>query len=1763
MDASSSHLTAPQYGYDFVLSTTQASINASLLQYLDESDQPEQYVCYLADSATGNPSEQITLEELISKSGYNPFEIPNQADTTGDAIKALTAQRFLVGIRIRIGLPPDVEFSKLPPIVTLGDDVKQIRFNMFCAEFTVIQNSPANGWGGEARWDVWSQPDGDFWTVSTNVNLKIADLDNELDTTYFRKHPQEKQAILDQLKNLSGSAFSLQQLLFDLNNASLQSNTSFGGIDPASNAYIMLEKSFINLWAAAAAEKGQPLVSVVTVNQSTDPSQLQLTDFERAINPPRDSSGNVINSPTQSQADASTLDHLSAVNHNALPQPSPFQWNWLRTDQVTDISGVIAINRGTYAKFLMEQIVPEIKKTCLKPDVFVWNTVGRGNFRIKLVPGNSPQTAKVTDSGKDMIGIKYSAGHYDESHGLAMFTGCKVVSSYACDVSVNSTAVTIKQHLKIYIWLKWDLTSSDANVVDKTFIDDYDLTVTQDGALKLAHGKHNWEDHSHSGSLDDFSNFFVNLNDAIENVRKWADKIATIYDQSIGFDNLQSFIFPGSKVFTYKSPNFSDYQDLVCPITYVDTDTRRLGAGNGRTRPRRSLQLLQNTAPCKAFTLSASTELIENYLQGRLVSPTGKFEALQTADGHGLVFSTDNQGVFHVIEEQLQSTAGWTVTDLSTSAIEAQFPGKPDAQVNTFDVGQSVVNGSISLAMAVRSDNTDTLFVSLGNSNSKTAWNQNPRWTRVPFDATGSSSTGTTIRSMLFAETSNSTEYLIVDIDRSSTSTKKQIERYHVDMTKADGHYWVKHDVPVDISNGDYQSCIGRVKKGRVDGVYTSGKIEGSPQLVYVPIVNVYGDTAPAPRRLQLPNGAVPSAIASSRNGPDAVADLRTTTDLYVTSGSNLYWFAADAQKDGSSGTLLLEDAVFSQTTTLIATTHDGATTIWGKNGNNQVYYLSCPTSQIALPGSWSVPVPLLTGIEHLSAYVNRVDGDKTVFASGGNNLFKIEASLTGSKMWKPQKITIAAHPEEKAVPYKSYTSTLQVTDENDLPADKATVSITTPARTPVFINGLYYVLSQTPVQVVTDRTGSVTVVEATEDINAAVLTVTCNGGSPQEVNPMAKSFKKLTALTTEDAFRRATVPEIITAGGVVGSVPSVPIVDASTSSEDLRGVAAGLDHLQDAYTEVQPGSSLVCFNKGVIPATLFYSSGSVRGLGDAIAIAAGDIFQWLKSGVEYIIDIIKDIATDTWHFIARIAGKVYSAVLDTVEAVNGAIEWIFNAIKTTIEDLIPFIQFLFEWNDISRTKHVMANIARLYVQAQVEAIPEARMSFDAGIASLKESLAAWATTDYSALGDAASKPASSSASNPSKGQTSGSQLLAHHFRNNAENLTIQGDLRALKEVGDGAQEIIDVLLAALSKEGAVLSETYTQLKDLANKFFDMSIADVLKQLLLILGDAVLDSTQIVVDALMDILHSLAQSAIALLDTKIHIPVISDILNAIGVPDISFLDLFMWITAVGFTVVYKIAKGEAPFPDNNDTKRITSATTWSELSALFSQPSKLAHTTTKHKDDAINVTSILSQSAQRAVFIGGHATAGFIILMGDFLNVFEAQALTGDNAFSITAAIAGILAAAFQGSTDFLVPRHPVANTAVRVISYATLTSTITAKLIFSGPGQKLFAAKCDWFAVGDGRATGAIVNAVLVIPALCVSGWHFHELSQLPESNQRSAAIVGEVSNLTSYVSRIAYATAVNDYEESTRLVAIGVMAVSNVATAGLQTAEAFLSEK
>ena len=76
-----------------------------------------------------------------------------------------------------------------------------------------------------------------------------------------------------------------------------------------------------------------------------------------------------------------------------------------------------------------------------------------------------------------------------------------------------------------------------------------------------------------------------------------------------------------------------------------------------------------------------------------------------------------------------------------------------------------------------------------------------------------------------------------------------------------------------------------------------------------------------------------------------------------------------------------------------------------------------------------------------------------------------------------------------------------------------------------------------------------------------------------------------------------------------------------------------------------------------------------------------------------------------------------------------------------------------------------------------------------------------------------------------------------------------------------------------------------TSLQALVARAPGMSAVDLTKAILGIVADTVLESVRLVIDALLDVLREFAKAAIAVLDIPVHIPVVSDILNAVGVDE--------------------------------------------------------------------------------------------------------------------------------------------------------------------------------------------------------------------------------------------------------------------------------------
>jgi hypothetical protein len=1864
MAPNSSHLADEKYRYDLVVSTTQESINAGLLQYLQNTSttQPYQYLFYMADQQ-GATTVRLTLTELLSKSGnVNPFDIPNDTDTTDPRIQKLFAARFVCGVRLRAGVPPGLVQSvpgkgpqiRLPaPIVTLGRSADNVIFNMYCSDVTLISFRPSGGYN-PGTWKWYSQPSGTPWYVSTRTDITSQNLNKDLDTPYFNKNPELKKQLLARLNNLSGSAFSLQQLLFNLDSAVSQTVPSFVGVGDKDASHL-LGLAFADLWASEAKEQGLPLVGVTAVAQYPDGSPLRLTGLLRSVSPVVDSStGAPIDNPSQLQTSATTLNYLCATGGRSVPGASSFSWNWIEPQDISQSSGVMSVKRDVIAAYFVEQMLPQAKKSCIKPwtDVDAYDIVGGVSYYWSFARGQQPSVT-YHKSGATVASLSYS-DVARASDSMALTHGeLNITSTYTCDFVSGklklfgmtfgeANEVTITQHLKVSVYCQWAASGASANVVDKILSDAYLVSVDSHGSLSMVSHpdpkKHTLTDNSQSGSASGIINFFTHINDLIDDVRGKSGDFLGASINPIRFDQLKSFVFPGARVFSYKTASFSDYQDLVSLITYINptddqfgrtapimeadtvtaekpmqldevspmavaieqarakgmlgpvpavhqdvehaqkaalsTKTEQSGVepfvvksnaqgftitaaksaekANGTSRPFPLAAPVSIPIPTGSlggkFQVSSITEMMLNYVQGQLVDPTGEFRALQMANGTPLLFAINASKSLNIFREVLgESQTGWVVDDISSATVEQAFG--TGATVEAFGVNQSVMDeGTIGLGMAVRKGGSDTLFLSLSNAPDTTSsWTSHPSWRAFPFDAPKGPHP-VQITKIMFSETDQGIQYIMVDILENPSSSLKTTARYIVDPSSTTTH-WIPHTLPFDVEKGTYSSCIGRVAQGMIDGIYTAGTVQGAPQLVYVPMFNLSGDAAPMPTRLTLPGQTHATAIASMRH-IDKSSALYGSTDLYAIGKSTLYRWAADEQlRDGTAGKPIMTNELLSGTDSLTAMTHDGIVTLFGKNGSNTVYYTSCPVLKLADSQAWSIPVPILSNVERIASFCNIRDGGNTVFAAGGNRIQRvIQATNTESKIWQSQPITLSAPPQQKALSFKSYTTTIKVTDTDGIVSPGTQVTLTTPSRTPVYIEGLYYILSPVPVVLKTNNAGQITIIQATESIIGSVITATVEGAT-SIVNPMEQSFAKLSALTDRAALRQAHFTSNTIAGGVSGPKQTTPLISPSATNEDVDSTAECIRKLKEAYVLTKK-MSLSSTAPAAIENVSDIAKTATFGLGDYIRVAAGDLFNWLRTGVNHVIQVIKDAASGVWQFVVNIAGKVYHTVLDTVGAIVGALEWVFNQIKTALEDLIRFLEVLFQWDDIKRTKQIMHNMIRFYLQNSVEDIKAVQRKFDASIAGAQMAVAEWSGMEnWNSLGDSAAKPPSGNATNPTKDHTPSSQMMANHFQNNAHSMTFQGQLPKPSLV----QNLLDDLMTAIAAEGKVFQETYNQLKDLASDFLSLSLTDILKRLAGILTETVLGTTQVVGDALFNVIYHLSSSAIDLLDTKIHIPILSDILNAIGVPDISFLDLITWIGATGITVIYKLANdGNAPFPDDGTSKTLINARNWTEFATVFkpnSSPSISAKSTAMDISGASMGSGLvkISESVGTLIYSSGHALAGFVAFTGNFL--FFAEAI-------------GVIGAVAAAGADALVAKMPLENEAVDWIGKGTSALTIASKLIFSGFVQDRLDAggKLKFLKVDDNRQTGAIVNSCLVFPALFCTCFHFYELSKKPEGKERSCAIIGETSQMVSCFGQLAYTTAVLDPDPATRVVPAGVMAGCNIVLCGLETGAALV---
>ena len=1167
------------------------------------------------------------------------------------------------------------------------------------------------------------------------------------------------------------------------------------------------------------------------------------------------------------------------------------------------------------------------------------------------------------------------------------------------------------------------------------------------------------------------------------------------------------------------------------------------------------------------YQIKHSTELMENYLQATIMAPQKDFRALQSADGRALLFSiaSDDAGAsFNVTAEVPGERYGWEAVNLSR-----EFKDQP---CQHFAVAQRA-DGSLHLAIALRQGtagkSNDTLY--LGELRFDESGHViTPAWTAFAYDSADTPRSRVEVAGIFLSQATDG-EHAVVDLVRDPDGATKEIVRYYVDPAKSGGHAWHLHDVPIDLQADRYASVLGRREGAGVDGVYVSGQIDGSPQIVYTPLYNeLQPSRRPLSAYLKLTDDEdrVADAIAACRNSDN-------TSDLYATAQGVLYRFADDKQGNGATAVVATASALFARVSDLFAFAEGDRVVVWGRNADNTAFYTSCPRDKLSSPDAWSVALPLLVGVQHVSPFINRANGANTIVAHTGDSQLKIglKSPETGAWHWRDVTLppAVVTEPTRK---FSSYTTHAQVVDEHNQPVAGLALELSASNVTSVYINHLYYQVGPEPIHVVTDATGCVTVIEAVPRLTGTQFTISAvaDGASASAINPMDKSFKKATDLQSVDQLRGAQITSY--ANGQ--KLPPRNLIRSGVDDQTLRQVANLNQQCALAYKnplQGPPAHLLAAMAAAPLPFDI---------PADTPKVDAGDLFQFLEARSTEVRMRAAAVDTDTalaagesfwemvvrwfedaWEFVVKIGEAIYRCVLNVIEDIVSAVRWVFDKIVTAIVDLIEFLQYLFEWDDFKRAKDVIKNVTSVFLNHEVDQIIVIRQKLDAAIDELVDEINKWAgLPDVSGLGDAGRGQLSTQGSKD--GPDAPGTLLAHHFQGNAGNASHGAD-----PPPPPPTTWLQALENALKSEEKTLGDAYDELQQLMRDAPSLSLVDILKRLAAILADAVLRSAQVVIDAVLDLLHILAAEALAFFDTPIHIPVISDILNAIGIPDFSMLDVVCWVAAVPATIGYKLAMAlsgkehRAPFPDNDETKFLIESKDFNAIATAFGRSAALLDAAAVPGGSRVGLAAAdgpieMSPVAIEAVFIAFHVAAGICGWISAFADAAESLIPTKLVTRGLTATdrCRRHLGRSVASRGQCARARDPITDEMTIVWSRAWTFMFLVNKALFGLAGYK--QAEDD---PADYRKVSAIIDAVLVIPALTITSLHFVDLAGKPAGNERTIAILDESSFMATYVARVLYTLVVGgalDSNEEAKIAVAATMGVTQIVHGAIQFAEA-----
>ncbi|MGZ3943781.1 MAG: hypothetical protein ACXVJB_02505 [Mucilaginibacter sp.] len=299
---------------------------------------------------------------------------------------------------------------------------------------------------------------------------------------------------------------------------------------------------------------------------------------------------------------------------------------------------------------------------------------------------------------------------------------------------------------------------------------------------------------------------------------------------------------------------------------------------------------------------------------------------------------------------------------------------------------------------------------------------------------------------------------------------------------------------------------------------------------------------------------------------------------------------------------------------------------------------------------------------------------------------------------------------------------------------------------------------------------------------------------------------------------------------------------------------------------------------------------------------ALGDFLYSARKGFDAITNFTVNIVNDALQFVVEIGEKALKWMAKAASDIMSFLEKVWEKLKVAFKDIVDFLAFLFDWDDILETKEAI----KLTVNKVIDlANPKLKTAQEFVVEKIKE-LKVYAEQFLGLADQQQMNQSFSSLAADSGSVTESKPDTRANWVGSKKELIFEG--KSIESKGLDTKDLTNI-----SKEN-----DDPGLKDIIDAIVDffkgkINIGQFIKKLAKILVDMAFDFIEKMANTLFEIAISTIEIIKEALNASINIPLISALYKKISGADLSILDFISLLTAIPMTIAYKIVHEVAPF----------------------------------------------------------------------------------------------------------------------------------------------------------------------------------------------------------------------------------------------------------